>query len=712
MRAQELKCYTESGSFVMKISGTSVSFSRGLAAVLALVIVGSAVAAAGANRPTLPPKYKKWLQEDAAYIITKEETKSFLDLTTDTDRDKFIEHFWDVRNPTPGSPDNSYRNEHYRRIEYANQFFGHTSHTLGSRTDMGRVYITLGEPQQRQKLLGLQKITPMEIWFYSNGNPALPPFFYVIFYQRDVMDEFRIYHPNSDGPEKLITAAAGPSRQDALTILTQDAGKDVARETLSLIPDEPVDFNSGEVSLASDVMLGTIHDLANNPLTKEQLANRGKLLEDVSHRVVLGEEFLDVVTAALRNPLGNTNLHYLLRLKKPDDFTVGQSSKQGYYYSVLVSAKVHGADGKLIFSDDKKISRTVSAGDFDDVKGKVLGYEGILPLPPGKYKVEFELSNLLSQVAFHREVETTIPTVPANGLQVSNIIPFLSARAQSRSSRDEQPFSGAGVSFTPRAGSELQLVQGEPLKFFYQVWAPGLVNAGNSDKKIDVEYVYGRLGAQDNKTISDQIPVNQLDRGGSVINGKQIATADLENGNYRLVMTLHDPQSQAKVYGTVNFSINTTAMAAPGWDISDDSAGAGEADWDRALCYLAANEKEQALNWFRSAYSKDSSSERFRDKLIEMYFDRQDYGKAVELFARGGLRESTDEQTIVRLAESFSKLGDLPKAVTVMESGATLNPKSASLQLGLAEYYRRSGNTGKAAAAEQKGKQLAASPAS
>ena len=147
------------------------------------------------SRASLPEKYKKWLQEDVAYIITNEEKKLFVELTTDADRDRFIDHFWEIRNPTPGAPENEYRTEHYRRIEYANDFFGHTAHTQGWRTDMGRVYITLGEPAQRQKLLGLQKITPMEIWFYSNGNPALPPFFYVIFYQRDPMDEFRLYHP-------------------------------------------------------------------------------------------------------------------------------------------------------------------------------------------------------------------------------------------------------------------------------------------------------------------------------------------------------------------------------------------------------------------------------------------------------------------------------------------------------------------------------------
>jgi len=669
-------------------------------------------AQAGARSP-LPDKYKKWLQQDVAYIITNEEKRLFLELTTDADRDRFIEHFWDVRNPSPGSPDNAYRTEHYRRIAYANQYFGHSSHTEGWRTDMGRTYITLGEPAQRQKLLGLQKITPMEIWFYSNSNPALPPFFYVIFYQRDPMDEFRIYHPYSDGPEKLITAVSGPSRQEALKILAQDAGKDVARETLSLLPDEPVDFNSGTVSLASDVMLATIHDLANNPISKADLANRRRLLEDVTHRVVLGEEYLDVTTVPLRDPSGNTNLHYLLRLKKPGDFTIGQSSKQGYYYSVLVSAKVQTADGKPVFSEERKLSKALSASELDDLKDKIFGYEGVLPLPPGKYKVEFQLVNVLSNVGFHRQLDIAIPPVPSAGFQISNLVPFSSAKAIGAVAGPMPPFSGAGVQFVPRAGGELQLIQGEPLKFFYQVWAPSLLNPGKSDKKLEVEYVYGRLGAQDAKTITDELPLNQLDPAGSVINGKQILTAGLDPGNYRLVMTLRDPESQAKVYGSLNFAVITTSSAAPPWDVPEDPPAPGERAWERASCYLALGDQAHATEWFRNAYSGDPGNERFRDKLIELYFQQQEYAKVAEIYSRGGLSESTDEQTIVRLAESFAKLGNLRKAVDVMESGASLNSKSAALQLALAEYYRRAGNPEKAAAAERKGRQLmVSSPAS
>lgn len=53
--------------------------------------------------------YREWLDRDVAYIITKEEREAFLKLTTDHDRDSFIERFWQVRSPTPGAPTNPYK---------------------------------------------------------------------------------------------------------------------------------------------------------------------------------------------------------------------------------------------------------------------------------------------------------------------------------------------------------------------------------------------------------------------------------------------------------------------------------------------------------------------------------------------------------------------------------------------------------------------------
>jgi GWxTD domain-containing protein len=87
-----------------------------------------------------------WLTEEVIYIITKEEKDAFLRLTTNEERDQFIEEFWRRRNPDPDSPDNAAREEHYRRIAYANDRF--SSGIPGWKTDRGHIYILWGPPDE------------------------------------------------------------------------------------------------------------------------------------------------------------------------------------------------------------------------------------------------------------------------------------------------------------------------------------------------------------------------------------------------------------------------------------------------------------------------------------------------------------------------------------------------------------------------------------
>ena len=90
--------------------------------------------------------YKKWLDEDVAYIITDEERAAFRQLSNDEERDNFIEAFWQRRDPTPDTEENEFKEEHYRRIAYANEHFA--AGVPGWKTDRGRIYIVFGKPDE------------------------------------------------------------------------------------------------------------------------------------------------------------------------------------------------------------------------------------------------------------------------------------------------------------------------------------------------------------------------------------------------------------------------------------------------------------------------------------------------------------------------------------------------------------------------------------
>jgi GWxTD domain-containing protein len=123
--------------------------------------------------------HKRWLDEDVRYIITDEERDAFLKLTNDTERENFIERFWLLRDPTPDTEENEFKEEHYRRLAFANDRF--TAGTPGWKTDRGRIYIIHGAPDsveshpaggpyQRPAEEGGGETTayPFEVWHYRN----------------------------------------------------------------------------------------------------------------------------------------------------------------------------------------------------------------------------------------------------------------------------------------------------------------------------------------------------------------------------------------------------------------------------------------------------------------------------------------------------------------------------------------------------------------
>ena len=130
-----------------------------------------------AVRQELKSAYKSWLEQDVAYIISDEERKAFRNLTNDEERDAFIEQFWLRRNPNPDSPDNEFREEHYRRIAYANEHYA--AGKPGWKTDRGHIYIAFGAPDSTdshpsggsyQRPMdeggGETSTFPFEVWHY------------------------------------------------------------------------------------------------------------------------------------------------------------------------------------------------------------------------------------------------------------------------------------------------------------------------------------------------------------------------------------------------------------------------------------------------------------------------------------------------------------------------------------------------------------------
>src|SRR2546426_1608243 len=386
-------------------------------------------------------------------------------------------------------------------MAFANARFGIGSGAEGWRTDRGRTYITLGPPQQKQVYRNSANLYPMEIWFYSGANPALPPFFYVMFYQREGSGDYRFYSPYTDGPDKLATGVeAINSRSAALRMIRESAGPEVARIALTLLPDEPVDETTGIVSLESDILLNSIKNLANLPANRDDILRRRANREAVTSRLLLAGRNLDIVTLPARDSRGLTRLDYALRLHSPSDLSLAEEKDGRYSYTVEVRVRVFSSENKLIFTQEKSLADSITKKRLDTIKDKVFGYEGTLPLPPGKYRLDFQFTDWSKKTAYHAAREVVVPAPVKDGLVVPNVLPFLSAENADPGLADLMPFTVGGVKFTPTPNSNPTMGPGTNLQVVYQIWAPSRDPRENVGKKLEVEYVFGRPAASGSAT--------------------------------------------------------------------------------------------------------------------------------------------------------------------------------------------------------------------
>jgi GWxTD domain-containing protein len=662
------------------------------------------------KKTKLEKSYRQWLEQDVVYIITKEERDDFLKLPSDAAHDKFIADFWEVRNPNPGSPSNEYKDEIYRRITFANARFGAGSGVEGWRTDRGRTYITLGEPQQKEVFRGAANLYPLEIWFYGGSTPSLPRAFYVLFYQRDGGGDYRYYSPYLDGPDKLVTGVeAINSRTTALHLILASVGSEVAKISLSLLPDEPVDLSDPRPSLESDVLLQKIKGLANLPENRSEILRRRMTRESVSAHMIVQGRNLDIVTLPVRDSRGLTRLDYAIRLHSPSDLSLAVEDGGHYKYAVEVRIRVFSAENRLLFTQQKSVSDSIDKQRFDVIKDNAFGYQGTLPLPPGKFRLDFQVTDWNKKISFETEREVTVPAPAQNGFLIPGILMFSKAEeVQDTFLRGVLPFTMGGVRFTPLAGSPASVNPDDPLQVVYQIWGAAKDPKSYAGEKLEVQYSVGRPAATGSaQTVKDEVDLEQLDATGTLVSGKKLTLNDKSVGNYMLTATTVESNTKDKAYATTTYRAVGEGAPPPPWEVDQPELAKdienGVVDQQRGLCLLAEGHADEGRRWLRNALRLNKDNDPAREALVGEYYSKQAYTAIVALYNDAGVTESTDSQTIVRVANSLQRTGESQKAISLLQSALDTRAKDGSLYLGLSDIYQQQGNASKAAELQKQG---------
>jgi len=230
---------------------------RLLLALIGMVLLAP-LGAADERVDRLSEEHKRWLEEEVVYIISERERDGFLSLETRDEHDRFIEAFWRKRDPNRTTPENEYKTEHYRRIEYANTHLGRETYLPGWRTDRGRYFIILGEPREIQRYEGYGSIVSTHLWFYQgDAEKGLPAFFYLLFFKRNDFGEYRLYSPAIDGPQALLTGTSNTDNVRAFQTL-DNVSPQLSAASLSFDTADPPDLISFQPSMGNDVLIGRI----------------------------------------------------------------------------------------------------------------------------------------------------------------------------------------------------------------------------------------------------------------------------------------------------------------------------------------------------------------------------------------------------------------------------------------------------------------------
>lgn len=671
--------------------------------LLILVAAGAQLAAA---RTPLSREHKKWLEEEVVYIISDEEKQLFLSLPSDVEREQFIAEFWEIRDPTPATPENEYKEEHYRRIDYANRYFGFDSGDEGWDTDRGRIYIQLGEPQQRIQHRWLGEIRPLELWFYyQNDHPSLPNAFNVMFFRPDASSGWRIYSPYIDGPDKLVKRTGAENDPLGSYQYLKRFDPEIARASVTLLTDEPISPEGFSPSLASDSMLTRIRNLPNDRFTKELLERRRQLKEVVKTRVVYEPGELDVLAVPLLDPDGNSFVHFLLVLPDNLERQVPKDAKRKQV-AATVSVLVRTPSGEQLFQQAHRNLFDFRDPEFKRQRDLPVGYEDRLPLPPGKYDVTFVFRNELTEALYRSQQRLEVPAPAPTGLQLSP--PVMYDKVERRRPGDRTaPFQFSDFKLVPTLQREIGV--NNELSVFFQIHSPG---AQEQAGELTIDYTLGSLGSSGNRqTLTEEIDKGNFDAHGNVAHSKTFPLNELSPGSYHLVVKVTDPVTRERASQTLTFRLLPGRVARERVvlvnDQFEEDLEAGRLDYRRGVSQIGVGRVEEGVRLLQNALKRNSKLHEARGRLAAVYFEQGQFDQVAALLPPDGLSRTIDVDTARRFVASFEKIGDVAMAIELAKRALVISGPQLPLYEDLLRLYEESGQGSRAAEVRRQMQQLA-----
>jgi len=653
----------------------------------------------------LPEKYQEFLNL-TRYIIHDKELDVFMQLTSDWERDIFIESFWKVRDPTPGTPRNERQEEVIERFNYANLRLSSGSGRPGWMTDQGRIYIILGPPASIERNPSSRDVFPNEIWtYYGDTNKGLPSLFTLVFFRRGGAGELKLYSPMSDGPASLLIMGRDYDAFDyeALYDKLVEAAPILALSSLSVIPgDIPLNF---QPSPQDNFIFANIFESAKKEVMPTYATHfldyKGIVTSEYMTNFIESEAQLDII----KDPVSGINfLHFSIL---PAEISVDYYEANDQYFSDLridVSLRIQD---RIIFQYNKDFPLYFSDDEISQIEATGLSVEDTFPVVEGNYKFIVLLQNSVAKEFSIFEQDLSIPPDP--GLtKISG--PFLGFKSVSLDRTYHIPYKilDKKLAVDPKKTFSVN----DDLVFFFNIenltrdlWTGG-----------EVRVVVSSFEAEDAVKKSYTIPLNKYTFHETLFIDQQLSASEFVPDYYLLTLSLRDnngstidERNEEFIIGTSD-SISHPTPKTKGVPIQNQFIFY----YMLASQYENMNNSEKAEENFKRAYEmrpdytrglidyanfslkmtrydrvlelieaiKDDEGQKFSYFLVKgkamMGLGR--YVEAIEDFLEGNKIYNSDLSLLNSLGYCYYKTDQKEKALEILKTSLNLNPNQQEVR--------------------------------
>jgi GWxTD domain-containing protein len=513
---------------------------------------------ARALKQELSKPYKKWLDEDVAYIITDEERAAFKQLSNDEERDNFIEAFWQRRDPTPDTEENEFKEEHYQRIAYANEHFA--AGVPGWKTDRGRIYIVFGKADEVESHpSGGSYERPME---EGGGETSTFPFEqwryrYIEGIGQEVIIEFvdtcmcGEYHMTMDRSEKdalLMTPNAGLTMWEQMGMSNKSQRfNGNGLERLGLGPD------STSLQAKQFDRLEQFAKLQQAPKVKFT-----DLEEAVNSKVILNPMPFDVHVDFVKVTSDTALVPITIQMKNRDITFVNKDGVQRGTANIF--ARLTTLTGKIVQTFEDTVQVDVPPELLPRTAENSEVYYKALPLRPGRYKLNVAVKDVNGDRKGVWSRSIIVPEYSDDKLSNSSLI----VADQMEPVPTKAIGTGNFVIGTMKVRPRVAPADGKPavfkrdrdakLNFWMQVY-----NLGMDEKthKPSATIEYDVTNVATNKSIVQQVESTDTmgNVGDQLTLQKSISSANLQPGVYRIQIKINDKISKQTVDPSAVFAV-------------------------------------------------------------------------------------------------------------------------------------------------------------